>query len=71
MPLYEFHCSKCKTDFEELVLSSKPEALTAVVCPECGSHKVTKKVSTFASSISGGSSATSTRASSCAPSGGG
>jgi len=70
MPLYEFHCSKCKTDFEELVLSSRPEALAAVACPECGSRKVTKKVSTFASSISGGSS-TRASASSCAPSGGG
>ncbi len=70
MPLYEFRCSQCKTDFEELVLSIKPEALTAVVCPECGSHKVTKKVSTFASSVSGGASA-SAGTSSCAPSGGG
>ena len=70
MPLYEFQCSKCKSDFEELVLSSKPEALASVTCPECGSHKVTKKVSTFASSISGGS-ATRTSTSSCAPSGGG
>jgi putative FmdB family regulatory protein len=72
MPLYEFHCNKCETEFEELVLSSKPEALTTVACPECGSRKVTKKVSTFASGVSGGSSATATRASSsCAPSGGG
>jgi putative FmdB family regulatory protein len=68
MPLYEFSCVKCGEQFEELVLSSKPEALAEVACPECGSHKVKKKVSTFASSVAGGSS-TAARASSCAPSG--
>lgn len=71
MPLYEFSCAKCGEQFEELVLSSKPEALAEVACPECGSHKVSKKVSTFASGVAGGSSTTATRASSCAPSGGG
>ena len=70
MPLYEFHCSKCETEFEELVMSSRPEALATVTCPECGSHKVSKKVSTFASSVRGGASSTSS-ASSCAPTGGG
>lgn len=70
MPLYEFQCNKCESEFEELVLSSKPEALATVACPECGSRKVTKKVSTFASSISGGSSASASRSASCAPSGG-
>jgi putative FmdB family regulatory protein len=69
MPLYEFHCAKCDVEFEELVLSSKPEALAEVACPECGSHKVSKKVSTFASSVRGSSAAAS--AASCAPSGGG
>ena len=69
MPLYEFDCSKCGTEFEELVMSSKPEAMAEVICPACGSHKVKKKVSAFAASVKGGSSATS--ADSCAPSGGG
>ena len=54
MPIYEFHCTKCDSEFEELVRSSKPEALAEVACPECGSHKIAKKVSTFASSVSGG-----------------
>ena len=70
MPLYEFHCVKCSVEFEELVLSSKPEALAEVTCPECGSHKVSKKVSTFASSVKG-ASAGAASAASCAPSGGG
>jgi putative FmdB family regulatory protein len=70
MPLYEFHCAKCDVEFEELVMSSKPEVLAEVVCPECGSHKVSKKVSTFASNVRG-SSAAAASAASCAPSGGG
>jgi putative FmdB family regulatory protein len=69
MPLYEFDCAKCGEQFEELVLSSKPEAIAEVVCPECGSHKVTKKVSTIASSL--GRASASAGAASCAPSGGG
>ena len=70
MPLYEFSCAKCSTEFEELVMSSKPEAIAEVACPSCGSHRVKKKVSTFASSVTG-SSATATSAASCIPSGGG
>jgi putative FmdB family regulatory protein len=71
MPLYEFQCNECDSEFEELVMSSKPEALAEVICPECGSGKVSKKVSTFASSAKSSASAASSRASSCAPSGGG
>ena len=70
MPLYEFSCAKCSTEFEELVMSSKPEAMAEVACPVCGSHKLRKKVSAFASSVKGGSSAAA-GAASCAPSGGG
>ena len=45
MPIYEYQCSNCGTDFEELVLSSEetPE------CPVCESREVFKKVSAFAS----------------------
>ncbi len=70
MPLYEFHCAKCGEEFEELVMSSRPETLAQVTCPECGSHKVSKKVSTFASSVKGASTSSSS-SSNCAPSGGG
>ncbi len=69
MPLYEFHCAKCDVEFEELVMSTRPEALTEVSCPVCGSHKVNKKLSTFASSVRGASAASTS--SSCAPRGGG
>ena len=71
MPLYEFSCAKCGEQFEELVMSSKPEAIAKVVCPECGSPKVKKKVSTFASGASGGSTSAAASAASCAPSAGG
>jgi len=54
MPIYEFACSKCKKSFEELVSISK---IDEVVCPSCGSEKVKKKMSTFASkSVGDGSS---------------
>ena len=70
MPLYEFSCAKCGEQFEELVLSHQPEAIAEVTCPACGSRKVKKKVSTFASGVTGGSS-TAGSATSCAPTGGG
>ncbi len=44
MPIYEFNCDQCATDFEELVFSSDEE----VECPECNNTKVTRKISTFA-----------------------
>jgi putative FmdB family regulatory protein len=54
MPIYEFACSKCGRSFEELVSMSK---ISEVVCPQCGSGQVKKKMSTFASKpAEGGSS---------------
>lgn len=50
MPIYEFVCRKCKTDFEELVLSSSEK----IACPKCGSKRVDRAMSTFSYS-SGGS----------------
>ena len=70
MPLYEFQCAKCDVEFEELVMSSRPDTLAQVTCPVCGSHKVNKKVSTIASSVKSASTSTS-KSSNCAPSGGG
>jgi putative FmdB family regulatory protein len=54
MPIFEFVCEECKKAFEELVFSSS--AIDRVKCPDCGGQQVKKKVSTFASKISGGSS---------------
>jgi putative FmdB family regulatory protein len=55
MPLYEFKCDECTEDFEKLVRSAA--AIDEVVCPTCGSHKVTKRISSFAAQVSGASSA--------------
>jgi putative FmdB family regulatory protein len=53
MPIYEFHCAKCDKDSEVLVRSSNWEGTQ---CPHCGSTKLAKKFSVFASSANGGES---------------
>ncbi len=50
MPIYEFHCEKCEKDSEILIRSQNWEGTT---CPHCGSKKLAKKFSTFASSTEG------------------
>jgi putative FmdB family regulatory protein len=47
MPIYEFHCEKCGRDSEILVRSSNWKGTK---CPKCGSAKLEKKLSVFASS---------------------
>ncbi len=54
MPIFEFVCTTCGQPFEELVRSSG--AAADVTCPACGSAQVKKKISIFASKLSGGSS---------------
>jgi putative FmdB family regulatory protein len=54
MPIYEFHCEKCEKDSEILVRSSHWEGSR---CPHCGSTKLAKKLSVFASSGGGESEA--------------
>lgn len=45
MPIYEYRCSGCGTEFEKLVRSGdRPE------CPSCHSPKLDKKLSVFATS---------------------
>lgn len=51
MPIYEFHCGKCGKDSEVLVRSSD---WTGTSCPHCGSKKLEKKLSVFASSTGSG-----------------
>jgi putative FmdB family regulatory protein len=64
MPIFEFVCEQCNMPFEELVRSSN--SVEGVVCPKCSSPQVKRKISTFASKISGGSSfSMSSAASSC------
>jgi len=50
MPIYEFHCAACDRDSEILVRSSRWKGAK---CPHCGSTKLDKKLSVFASSVAG------------------
>jgi len=47
MPIYEFHCDHCEQDSEMLVRSTRWKGTK---CPHCGSAKLSKKLSVFASS---------------------
>jgi putative FmdB family regulatory protein len=47
MPIYEFHCNNCERESEILVRSSRWKGSK---CPHCGSTKLSKKLSVFASS---------------------
>lgn len=51
MPIFEYRCSICEHDFEELIRRVGDEA--EVQCPECGSHEVGKKMSVFGFSSGG------------------
>ena len=44
MPIYEYVCSQCKSEFQKLVSSGS----SGVACPQCGSKKLERKFSTFA-----------------------
>ncbi len=65
MPIFEFQCQKCGEPFDELVRSAA--AIDEVSCPKCGSARVKKKLSTFATKVSGGTRGSSASASACAP----
>ncbi|HTR75955.1 MAG TPA: zinc ribbon domain-containing protein [Solirubrobacterales bacterium] len=44
MPIYEFECEGCGAGFEELV----PSAAGSAPCPECGSERTRRLMSTVA-----------------------
>jgi putative FmdB family regulatory protein len=67
MPIYEYTCPTCGNSFEKLIRNTA--AATEVVCPTCGSPDVRKKVSTFASSVKSGSTASTSPAPSCSSGG--
>ena len=65
MPLYEFHCDACSSDFEVYLHSVsqriKPE------CPECKSNRIHKKFSSFGvNSKSAGGASSSPSSGGCA-----
>jgi len=49
MPIYEYICSKCGKEFEELIQHPDDE----VKCPVCGSMETDKLFSLFARSCKG------------------
>lgn len=49
MPLFEYHCAGCDTDFELLVRES-----TVLACPSCQSPAIEKQLSVFAVGAKGG-----------------
>jgi putative FmdB family regulatory protein len=57
MPIYEFHCEKCGRDSEIIVRSSNWKGTK---CPQCGSAKLEKKFSVFASANGGDGAACET-----------
>lgn len=49
MPIFEYSCRACNTDFEELVLSPRE----TVVCPSCQGGEIERKLSLFSTSGGG------------------
>ncbi|MCP4143824.1 MAG: zinc ribbon domain-containing protein [bacterium] len=53
MPMYEFKCDKCNHVFEELLTSNELQK-EIPECPECGSKKTKKQVSSFSPGFDSG-----------------
>jgi putative FmdB family regulatory protein len=53
MPIYEYLCDDCGTQFEKLLRGSQTAA--EVACPSCGEPHVTQRLSTFAAHAGGSS----------------
>jgi putative FmdB family regulatory protein len=68
MPIYEYMCQECDQEFEKFVRSMTSRV--EVKCPHCGSVRVKKGWSAFASSGSDGANATAAAAAAaCSPGG--
>ena len=60
MPIFEFHCSGCENNFEELVFGGKlPEQ-----CPQCGGRAIEKLMSACNVKSAGGNGGAMSAASS-------
>jgi putative FmdB family regulatory protein len=51
MPIFEYQCEECNTAFERLVL--RPQTATQMACPQCGSLKPARMLSTFSTNTGG------------------
>jgi len=47
MPIYEYICDDCKSQFEKIVLNKQQE----IACPKCASKKSTIQLSVFSSAV--------------------
>jgi putative FmdB family regulatory protein len=45
MPIYEYKCGNCNSDFERIVKSGTPDS--EISCPKCKQLKAQKKLSKF------------------------
>jgi putative FmdB family regulatory protein len=66
MPIYEYVCGNCGNEFEKLVFSYSAD----VVCPDCSSTELERKVSLFGfkggrESVETGGSSVSSSCASC------
>jgi putative FmdB family regulatory protein len=55
MPIYTYRCNECRHEFEELVLSAAAEK--EVVCPQCKTASIERRLAAFATGKSTGASA--------------
>src|SRR5262245_25621527 len=60
MPIYEYICDDCSSQFEKIVINRQQE----ISCPRCSSKKATIQLSVFSSAVAGGSSKSSSGGSS-------
>jgi putative FmdB family regulatory protein len=60
MPIYEYICDDCKSQFEKIVINRQQE----ISCPKCSSKKASIQLSVFSSAIAGGSPKSSSGSSS-------
>lgn len=65
VPIYEYVCQSCGTEFEKLVRSMT--ASVPAECPECKSKEVKKAFSLFGMGRAGSESSSATSAASCGP----
>ncbi|HEY3291376.1 MAG TPA: zinc ribbon domain-containing protein [Anaerolineae bacterium] len=63
MPIFEYDCAACGVSFEKLVRSSANA--DKIACPKCASREVTRRMSTCAHTVAGGSSSPKSSGHSC------
>jgi putative FmdB family regulatory protein len=68
MPIYDYHCKDCGSDFETLVRSMFSNE--TIFCPECGGQHTSKAISLVAAtkgSVPGHAGASAASSASCGP----